>query len=120
MALPFLVRTLIPAIRGLDPALGDVAASLGAGAARRWLSIDIPLLAGPLTAALSFAFAISLGEFGATLMVSRPDYPTLPTAIYRLINQPGALNYGQAMAMSVLLLLATGLGFVAIDRLDRR
>ena len=46
----------------------------------------------PLTliAALAFAFATSLGEFGASLLISRPEFPTVPVVIARLLSQPGA------------------------------
>ena len=47
----------------------------------------------------------------------RPDNPTLPTAIYRFLSQPGGLNYGQAMAMATLLMLVCGLGILVIERL---
>lgn len=63
-----------------------------------------------------FAFTISLGEFGATVFLARPETPTMPVAIYRFLGQPGALNYGQAMAMSVLLMLVCAIAFIAIDR----
>jgi thiamine transport system permease protein len=62
-----------------------------------------------------FAFTISLGEFGATVFLVRPETPTMPIAIYRFLGQPGALNYGQALAMSVLLLLVCVVAFLAIE-----
>jgi len=63
-----------------------------------------------------FAFTVSLGEFGATVLIARPQYPTLPVAIYRFLGQPGAVNYGQALAMSSLLMLVCAVGFLAIER----
>ena len=57
--------------------------------------------------AVGFAFAASLGEFGATSFLARPDSPTLPVVIFRLIGRPGADSYGQALAASVLLALLT-------------
>jgi thiamine transport system permease protein len=64
-----------------------------------------------------FALTISLGEFGASTFLSRPEYPTLPVAIYRYISQPGALNYGQALAMSTLLMLVCAGGILVIEHL---
>jgi thiamine transport system permease protein len=58
-----------------------------------------------------------LGEFGASTFLVRPDYPTMPVAIFRYISQPGALNYGQALAMSTILMLVCALGIFVIDRL---
>jgi thiamine transport system permease protein len=68
--------------------------------------------------AAAFAFAISLGEFGATAILVRPDFATMPVAIYRLLSQPGGLNYGQAMAMSTLLMLLCA-GVVMVVERDR-
>jgi thiamine transport system permease protein len=64
-----------------------------------------------------FAFTISLGEFGATALIARPEYPTIPVMIFRLLGQPGALNYGQAMALSTILMGVTAGGMLAIERL---
>ena len=66
--------------------------------------------------AATFAFTISLGEFGATALIARPEYPTLPVAIYRFLSQPGAMNYGQALALSTLLMIITATGMIAIER----
>jgi thiamine transport system permease protein len=49
-------------------------------------------------------------------MISRPEYPTIPVAIYRFISQPGAQNYGQALALSTILMTVTTLGMLAIER----
>jgi thiamine transport system permease protein len=63
-----------------------------------------------------FAFTISLGEFGATALISRPEYPTIPIMIYRFISQPGGINYGQALALSTILMIITAAGMLAIER----
>ena len=52
---------------------------------------------------IGFAFATSLGEFGATSFLSRPEHPTLPTVIFRLIGRPGLENQGMGFAAAVLL-----------------
>ena len=59
-----------------------------------------------------------MGEFGASVFIARPDMPTIPVVIYRLLTQPGVTNYGQAMAMSVILMAVCGIGFIIIDRLQ--
>jgi thiamine transport system permease protein len=78
--------------------------------------IDLPLVARALLVAATFAFTISLGEFGATAILARPEYPTIPVVIYRLISQPGALNYGQALALSTILMVTCAAGILAIER----
>jgi len=79
--------------------------------------IDLPLIARSLIVAAAFAFTISLGEFGATALIARPEYPTVPIAIYRLFSRPGELNYGQALALSTILMFVAGAGMLIIDRL---
>ncbi|MEI6571464.1 MAG: iron ABC transporter permease, partial [Actinomycetes bacterium] len=63
-----------------------------------------------------FAFAISLGEFGATAFIVRPETTTLPIAIYRLLGRPGETNFGAAMASAVLLMSATAAILILLDR----
>ncbi len=116
VALPFVVRSLLPALRSIQPVLREAAAVLGASPIRIWQEIDLPITSRALLVGAVFAFTISMGEFGATLFIARPDTPTLPIAIFRFLNQPGALNYGQALAMSTLLMLVCAIGFVVIER----
>jgi thiamine transport system permease protein len=115
VALPFVVRTLQPAITSIPPSLRQAAAVLGASPGRVWREIDLPLLRRAALVGAVFAFTISLGEFGATSMLARPDLPTLPVAIARFIGQPGALNYGQAMAMATILMLTCAAGVMVIE-----
>ena len=67
--------------------------------------------------AVGFAFAASLGEFGATSFLARPDRPTLPVVIFRLIGRPGPDNYGMALAASVVLALLTTLIVATCEKL---
>ena len=115
VALPLVVRTLLPTLRAIDPRLHEAAATLGAGPRRIALTIDLPFALRGLGLALGFAFATSLGEFGATSFLARPDRPTLPVVVYRLISRPGAENFGMAMAASVLLGLLTALAMAIAE-----
>jgi thiamine transport system permease protein len=110
------VRTILPALRRLDPRLREAANVMGAAPGRVWWEVDLPLLYPALSVGAIFAFTISLGEFGATLLVSRPDTPTMPLIIYRALSQPGLLNYGQALAMSTLLMAVSAVSLVLIER----
>jgi thiamine transport system permease protein len=116
VALPFVVRSVLPALRSIQPSLRQAAAVLGASPARVWREIDLPIASRALLVGAVFAFTISMGEFGATIFIARPDTPTMPVAIFRFLGQPGALNYGQALAMSTLLMLVCAIGFVVIER----
>jgi thiamine transport system permease protein len=115
VAFPFVVRSLLPALRGIKPSLREVAASLGANPWRVWREVDLPIVGRALLVGAVFAFTISLGEFGATALIARPQTPTMPVAIYRFLGQPGALNYGQALAMSTLLMLVCAVGMIVIE-----
>ena len=116
VAFPFVVRSLTPALRAIQPRLHQAAAVLGATPAEVFRLIDLPLAARAVVGAAVFAFTISLGEFGATSLVGRPDRPTVPMMIYRFLSQPGALNYGQALALSTILMIATAAGMLLIEQ----
>jgi thiamine transport system permease protein len=117
IALPFVIRTLQPALASIPERLRQAAAALGASPLRTWFTVDWPIIARASLSAAVFAFTISLGEFGASSLVVRPEYPTLPVAIARFLSQPGGLNYGQAMAMATILMVACGIGILFIERL---
>ncbi|MCA0452845.1 MAG: iron ABC transporter permease [Chloroflexi bacterium] len=117
VAMPFVVRNLLPALRTIPPSYQEAARVLGASGWQVWRLIDLPLISRAMLVGATFAFTTSMGEFGASLFVARPDTPTIPIVIFRLLSQPGALNYGQALAMSSLLLIVSALGFVLIERL---
>jgi thiamine transport system permease protein len=116
VAVPFVVRVLVPVLRSIDHRLREAAAVLGAAPRRVWREVDLPIVARAVAVAAGFAFAVSLGEFGATLLIARADTPTMPIAIFRLLGQPGASNFGQAMAMSTILAAVTAIAVLAIER----
>jgi len=117
VALPLVVRTISPVLRSIEPRQRQAAASLGASPLRVLRTVDLPVVWRPLLAATGFAFAVSLGEFGATSFLARPEQPTLPVVIYELISRPGADNYGMALAASVVLALATVVVMGLVERL---
>jgi len=117
VALPFVIRTLQPALASIPDRLRDAASILGASPFRAWLAVDWPIIWRASLAAATFAFTVSLGEFGATALLIRPEYPTIPIAIYRFLSQPGGLNYGQAMSMATILMVLATVGILTIERL---
>ena len=119
VALPFVLRSILPALDSISPSLRESASVLGATPWQVWRQIDLPLVSRGLLVGAIFAFTISMGEFGASLFIARPANATIPVVIYRLLGQPGTMNMGQAMAMSVILLLTCSLGFVVIERVQR-
>jgi thiamine transport system permease protein len=116
VAMPFVVRATVPLIRAIQPRLREAAAVLGASPRRTWLEVDGPVISRAALVGGGLAFAVSLGEFGATLFIARPDVPTVPIAIFRLLGQPGALNFAQAMAMSTILMVLTAVSVLLIER----
>ena len=116
VALPFVVRTMTPVLRSIDPRLREAAALLGASPARGWREVDLPLVRRAVLVAAAFAFAISLGEFGATTVIARADAPTVPVAIARLLGRPGPLNSTQAFALSTILMVLTASAVLLVDR----
>ena len=117
IALPFVIRSLQPALASIPQRYREAAAMLGASPLMVWRTVDFPIISRATLAAATFAFTVSLGEFGATSLLARPEYPTIPTAIYRFLSQPGGLNYGQAMAMATILMILTTISILLIEKL---
>ncbi|MGW5676288.1 ABC transporter permease [Streptomyces sp. NPDC003860] len=120
VGVPFVVRTMLPVLRAVDGRLREAAAVLGASPLRVWREVDLPLVRRALLIAAGFAFAVSLGEFGATVFIARPDNPTLPVAVARLLGRPGELNYGQAMALSTILMVVCAGALLLLERIRLR
>ena len=113
VALPLVVRTVLPVLTAIDGRMRESAAVLGSAPWRVLRDVDLSIVARPVVAASGFAFAVALGEFGATSFLSRPDRPTLPVVIFRLIGLPGGDNLGMALAASVVLAAVT-VGVIAL------
>jgi thiamine transport system permease protein len=116
VAMPFVVRIVAPTLRAIDERQREAAALLGASPGRVRREIDLPIVGRALAVGAGFAFAISLGEFGATVFLARPDNPTLPVAIFRFLGRPGELNAGQAYALAVVLMAVTALSVFLVER----
>ncbi len=116
VAVPFVIRTVTPVLRSVQPRLLEAASILGASPRRVFQEIELPIIRRAALVGAGFAAAVSLGEFGATAFLIRPDRPTIPTAIFRLLGQPGAATLGQAMALSVILMILTTLIIMTVER----
>ena len=116
VAIPFVVRSTVPTLRSVPAETRQAASVLGASPFRVWREIDLPIVSRAAMVGAGFAFVISLGEFGATSFVSRPDSATIPTMIFRLLSRPGETSFGMAMALSVVLALLTAGVVMAVDR----
>lgn len=119
VALPFVIRSVLPSLRAIPPSLSEAARVLGAGEFDKLRTIDLPLVGRGLVVGATFAFTVSMGEFGASLFVAQRESVTIPVVIYRLLGHPGLATYRQALAMSVILMLVCAGGFLIIERLRR-
>ena len=91
---------------------------LGASPGRVWREIDLPIVSRAALVGAAFAFVISLGEFGATSFIARPNTATMPVMIVRLLSRPGAGSFAMALALAVILAAMTTAIVLWIDRLQ--
>ncbi|MET0577171.1 MAG: iron ABC transporter permease [Ilumatobacteraceae bacterium] len=122
VAVPFVVRAILPVLRSIDPHLQEAAATLGASPSRAWRTITWPFLRRPVVAAAGLAAAISLGEFGATSFLTRTGSATMPIAVERLLGRTGAVLQAQGYALATILAAVTIVIVLVIDATggDRR
>ena len=114
VATPFVVRAVAPTLASISEETRDAALTLGATRNRLLTTVDWPLARRSLFVGAGFAFALSLGEFGATVFVARPADPTLPILVFRALGRPG--SGGTAAAAAVVLMVVTGVAVLAVDR----
>ncbi len=116
VAVPLVVRVVGPALRELPSSVSEAAAVLGADRRARWWRVELPMVRGAVVAAAGLALVACLGEFGATVFLARADRPTVPVAVERLLSRPGPAGFGQAMALSCILVLVCGVVLALVDR----
>ncbi|WP_420596324.1 ABC transporter permease [Deinococcus sp.] len=115
IASPLIVRSLLPALRALPVRALEAARTLGAGPFTAGRTVALPLIWPALRGGAALSLATVLGEFGATLVLTRPEWATLSTGLYERLGRPGAQNLGEACALaSILLLLSLG-AFTVLD-----
>lgn len=118
VALPFVVRSVLPALRAIPKQIHEAGMMLGMGQWGRWYRLELPLVSKGVVVGAIFAFTVSLGEFGASLFIVRNNMPTISIVIYRFLGRAG--TYGQALAMSVILLMVSAIAFLILERLRAR
>ena len=116
VALPLVVRVVLPALRAIPDPVRDSAALLGVTPSQQWWRIEVPLVRRAIGAGTGLAFVACLGEFGATVFLARSSRPTVPVAIERLMSRPGGAGFGQAMALSCILVLVCAGVIALVDR----
>lgn len=112
IAFPLMVRAIRLALEGIDSKIELAARTLGAGRWRVFFTITLPLMLPGIIAGMVLAFARSLGEFGATItFVSNipGETRTLPSAMYTLIETPGAENVAARLCVIAIVLSLSSL-----------
>ncbi len=116
-SLPFVVQPLQAAFRSVPEGLLEAAATLGADARDRWLSVVLPSCGHSFLVAASLGFAHTVGEFGVVLMIGGNipgETQVLSIALYDRVE---ALEYAQAHRLAAGLMLFS---FVTLFLLYRR
>jgi thiamine transport system permease protein len=116
VAVPFVVRALLPLVRAVPGAQLEAAALLGASPTRAYLEVLVRPLLRPITAAAGIAAVISLGEFGATTFLTRSDRETMPIAIGKLLGRAGDIPRAQGYALATMLMIIAALVVIVADR----
>jgi thiamine transport system permease protein len=114
--IPLGYQILRPARQSIEPEILEAATMDGAGMIRRSLSIELPVLTRPMTAAMAFISLASLGEFGAASFLAYGSEATLPLVMYRLISRPGEENLAMAMTAALLFIVLALFVVVAVSR----
>lgn len=114
IAYPFVVRSVTGVLRKIKPSLIHAASSMGASPAAVFLTVELPIIKGALLTGAAFAFALSMGELNATILLAGSDTATIPLAVYRLI---GSYNFYGACAMGTILIILTIIVFTVMDKI---
>src|SRR5690606_1717758 len=116
VAVPFGVRATMTLMRSIQPTVREAADMLGVSTSHVFRYINLPIVARAALVGAGFAFVVSLGEFGATAFIARPNTVTIPVMIFRLLGRPGLGNFAAAMALATVLGAVTAAAIMIMDR----
>jgi sulfate transport system permease protein len=119
VGLPFMVRTLQPVLQNLEREVEEVAATLGAGRFRTFVSIIAPSLLPPIITGFALAFARAIGEFGSIVFISGNQPFKTEIAPYLIVMRLEEYDYAGAIALAVVLLLFSFILLGAINILEQ-
>jgi thiamine transport system permease protein len=115
IGLPFSARAIEISLRNIDPDILEQTDSLGASRIQKLFFVELPLLAPGILAGSVFAFAMSIGEMSATILIALPQNTTLPVAIYHNL---GVRRFVEAGAAALILVLVCIAAFLIIERVS--
>ncbi len=119
LAYPFITKDVLAAWDGLPEHYLSAARTLGATPMQVVFAVVLPLLRPALQRGLALAAATCVGEFAATLFLSRPEWQTLTTLIYQYLSTAGRDNGDRAMVLTLVLMMTAMLLFVLLEWLAK-
>jgi sulfate transport system permease protein len=118
IGLPFVVRTLQPALEDLDPQIEEAAASLGAGRLQTFLRVILPSVLPALLTGFSLAFARALGEYGSVVFIASTSAGDAQIVPMHIISKLEQFDYAGATALGVMMLLASFVLLLTVNLLQ--
>jgi sulfate transport system permease protein len=118
IGLPFVVRTLQPALEDMDPEIEEAAASLGAGRLAAFRRVILPSVLPALLAGFALAFARGLGEYGSVVFIAGNRRMETEIAPFLIVNKLDNLDYAGATAIGVVMLAASFVLLLLINLLQ--
>jgi sulfate transport system permease protein len=119
IGLPFVVRTVQPVLRALDPELEAAAATLGANPRQTFWRVQFPQLAPSLLTGFALAVARALGEYGSIVFISGNMPMRTEITPLLIVTRLEQYDYAGASALAVVMLTASALLLLGINLLQR-
>ena len=119
ISLPFVVRTVQPILLDLDAELEEVAATLGASRSQTFAKVILPLIGPALLTGFALAFARAVGEYGSVIFIAGNLPKVSEIAPLLIVIRLEEFRYADATALAVVMLIASFLILLAINRLQR-
>lgn len=116
LALPLVIVNVMASLQGVDPRLEQASASLGAGRARTFFSVTLPLIVPGVTAGALFAFVTSFDEIVLSLFIQNPYLQTLPVKIFTSMTQTTDPTVAAVAVITMLTSIVIILGMQLIGR----
>ncbi|MFN4056729.1 MAG: thiamine/thiamine pyrophosphate ABC transporter permease ThiP [Roseinatronobacter sp.] len=116
MALPFVLRLILPELRAIQHMQGQLADSLGLHGFVRLRIVTLPRLRRPLGFGAGLTAALSMGDLGVVMLFAEAERATLPMVLYRLMN---SYRLDAAMGAALVLVGTALLLFWICDRWGR-
>jgi sulfate transport system permease protein len=119
IGLPFVVRTVQPVLRALDPEMEEAAASLGAGRPQIIGRVILPNLLPALLTGFTLAFARGVGEYGSVVFISGNMPMRTEITPLLIVTKLEQYDYAGATALAVVMLVTSFLLLLAVNLLQR-